>query len=587
MKPKYFLSLLLTLTIIHQTSSIATVRYVSKTGTSTPPYTSWQTAADSIQKCINICSFGDTVYVANGVYKETVVMIPGLALIGSDWDSTVVDTQGLLQPGDPSIWFKDSCYLRGFKIIVSDEELIGNGVLILTPLINASGTIEQNNIFYGISGIYAAEPQLHIYGNKVTYSEYGVSLDDINYSLIEDNIIINPISTGVNSQIGATPNIQNNIIKLQNSNSTGIDCIFSYGTRIKNNLIITNNSKIGIETYIGDTVMNNVIFGYFSSAGILSYGRDYTVNNSITDGNIGYRKNSGSTGTPVFKYNNVWGNNQNYINYTQDSSNISFNPMYVNPDSMDFHLQMYSSLIDVGDPNILDKDGSRSDIGIYGGPFGESYKYIDLAPSPPLNLTAVLDSNEIFLSWNKNSESDTYYYKVYRDTVINFQIDSTKLISSSADTFFVQLVPQNIEKLVYKITCVDKQGNESNPSEEKVIIITGIENYPQLITDYQLYQNYPNPFNPSTKISYRLKERSYVKLRVYDINGELVNVLVNQIQAGGYYEVDFKVRSSRGDGQTSNANYNLATGIYLYKLDVISENNIPVYSQVKKMLLIK
>ncbi|MBI5662327.1 MAG: hypothetical protein HZC46_09290, partial [Ignavibacterium album] len=46
----------------------ATIRYVSKTGSSTPPYTSWATAADSIQKCINICEYGDTIYVANGVY---------------------------------------------------------------------------------------------------------------------------------------------------------------------------------------------------------------------------------------------------------------------------------------------------------------------------------------------------------------------------------------------------------------------------------------------------------------------------------------------------------------------------------------
>ena len=52
--------------------------------------------------------------------------------------------------------------------------------------------------------------------------------------------------------------------------------------------------------------------------------------------------------------------------------------------------RIFSRLIDAGDPSILDKDGSRSDIGLYGGPFGESYKYIDLAPSPPLNLTAVV-----------------------------------------------------------------------------------------------------------------------------------------------------------------------------------------------------
>ena len=95
MKPKYFFLLLLSFYILNPTFSIATVRYVSKTGTSTPPYTSWATAADSIQKCINICSFGDTIYVANGVYKEQVVMIPGLSLIGAGMDSCYYRYSGI------------------------------------------------------------------------------------------------------------------------------------------------------------------------------------------------------------------------------------------------------------------------------------------------------------------------------------------------------------------------------------------------------------------------------------------------------------------------------------------------------------
>ena len=108
----------------------ATIRYVSKTGTSTPPYTSWQTAADSIQKCINICSFGDTVYVANGVYKEQIVMIPGLSLIGSGIDSCIIDTGELAQPASfYTIRFLDSCNVKGFFIIVSFER-IGIGIRI-------------------------------------------------------------------------------------------------------------------------------------------------------------------------------------------------------------------------------------------------------------------------------------------------------------------------------------------------------------------------------------------------------------------------------------------------------------------------
>ena len=71
MKLKIFFLLLLSLYIVNCTLYIthATKRFVSKTGSSTPPYTSWETAADSIQKCINISQFGDTIYVANGIYN--------------------------------------------------------------------------------------------------------------------------------------------------------------------------------------------------------------------------------------------------------------------------------------------------------------------------------------------------------------------------------------------------------------------------------------------------------------------------------------------------------------------------------------
>ena len=89
MKLKISYLILFTL-IVNIFSANATIRFVSKTGTSTPPYTSWQTAADSIQKCINICVDGDTVYVANGVYKETLLINTAISLIGSSMDSTVI-----------------------------------------------------------------------------------------------------------------------------------------------------------------------------------------------------------------------------------------------------------------------------------------------------------------------------------------------------------------------------------------------------------------------------------------------------------------------------------------------------------------
>ena len=92
------LILFFTLLFLNYSSSFTEVRYVSHSGNNTPPYLTWETAADSIMSAINISSFGDTIYVANGVYEEQVVMIPGLSLIGAGMDSCVIDTRNFTAP---------------------------------------------------------------------------------------------------------------------------------------------------------------------------------------------------------------------------------------------------------------------------------------------------------------------------------------------------------------------------------------------------------------------------------------------------------------------------------------------------------
>ena len=83
-----------------------------------------------------------------------------------------------------------------------------------------------------------------------------------------------------------------------------------------------------------------------------------------------------------------------------------------------------------------------------------------------------------------------------------------------------------------------------------------------------LMQNYPNPFNPFTRIEFRVLEKTHVKLKVYDILGNLVSTLVDEIKSAGHYSVRF-------DGS------NLSSGIYVYRL---SYANIGL---TKKMVLIK
>lgn len=85
---------------------------------------------------------------------------------------------------------------------------------------------------------------------------------------------------------------------------------------------------------------------------------------------------------------------------------------------------------------------------------------------------------------------------------------------------------------------------------------------------YQLYNNFPNPFNPSTKISYFLPRRGYVRLRIFNILGQHVETLVNEEKNGGNYSVQWEPN-------------NVSSGVYFYRLEI---NGV---SLTRKMLYLK
>lgn len=101
--------------------------------------------------------------------------------------------------------------------------------------------------------------------------------------------------------------------------------------------------------------------------------------------------------------------------------------------------------------------------------------------------------------------------------------------------------------------------------------LVGIINTQEIPLQFNLYQNFPNPFNPVTKIRFDLpsiNSGSRVVLSVYDINGRLVNELLNTDYIAGVWEAEFDASS-------------LSSGIYLYKLQAGS------YSAVHKMAVVK
>jgi hypothetical protein len=100
-------------------------------------------------------------------------------------------------------------------------------------------------------------------------------------------------------------------------------------------------------------------------------------------------------------------------------------------------------------------------------------------------------------------------------------------------------------------------------------IPVSIEDTSEEIQNYQLYQNYPNPFNPVTTISYALPQASNVELNVYNLNGKLVQSLVNGRLGKGMHKAEF-------------SGADLTSGMYIYNLKV---DNKVVSS--KKMMLLK
>jgi hypothetical protein len=108
-------------------------------------------------------------------------------------------------------------------------------------------------------------------------------------------------------------------------------------------------------------------------------------------------------------------------------------------------------------------------------------------------------------------------------------------------------------------------------------MITSINDPTVVINDYKLYQNYPNPFNPETIISYEIPVESEVKLRVFDILGKEVAVLVNERQNAGRFNYRLSIENNQ-----------LTGGIYFYKLEARQTGSlIQDFIQTKRLMLIK
>jgi len=103
-------------------------------------------------------------------------------------------------------------------------------------------------------------------------------------------------------------------------------------------------------------------------------------------------------------------------------------------------------------------------------------------------------------------------------------------------------------------------------------------NIVEVPTAYKLSQNYPNPFNPETSIRFQLPEAADVVLNIYNVQGQLINTLVNARKNAGYHNVVWNGKDYSGN--------EVAGGMYIYSISATSENS-ESFSLSKKMMFMK
>jgi flagellar hook assembly protein FlgD len=97
--------------------------------------------------------------------------------------------------------------------------------------------------------------------------------------------------------------------------------------------------------------------------------------------------------------------------------------------------------------------------------------------------------------------------------------------------------------------------------------------------EFSLSQNYPNPFNPSTQILFSVPEEAVVSLKLYNVLGQEVSTLIDDVKPAGVHVATWNGTNDRGE--------RVGSGTYLYRLEAKATRSGSNTLYVKKMILTK
>lgn len=186
------------------------------------------------------------------------------------------------------------------------------------------------------------------------------------------------------------------------------------------------------------------------------------------------------------------------------------------------------------------------------------------------SFTASFNDNSVSLIWETASEKNNMGFEVQRSAlstssawgVIGFVEGAGT--STEKQNYSFSDIDVSSGKYLYRLKQIDFDGT-SNFSDEIEVDVS-------LPVEFSLSQNYPNPFNPTTTIRFAIPIESHVRIIIYDVLGNEVMTLLNEVKKPGYHEIKFNTQK---DGKE------ISSGIYFY---VLTADN---FSQIKKMILLR
>jgi N-acetylmuramoyl-L-alanine amidase-like protein/Big-like domain-containing protein/type IX secretion system substrate protein len=185
---------------------------------------------------------------------------------------------------------------------------------------------------------------------------------------------------------------------------------------------------------------------------------------------------------------------------------------------------------------------------------------IELQFDGPLDA-ATLNGNVLFLDADSNEVNLSVDPTGYPNGIIRFS-SAEPLMENQTYSVHLKEGISSIDNYTYGLNKTISFTTES---------VTSV-NENSIPEDYNLLDAYPNPFNPSTTIIYSIPKTGFVSLVVYDILGNEISKLVDEVKSAGEYKVEFNSASVQGE---------LSSGIYIYRLSSAE------FTASKKLILMK